>query len=109
MLMSIGIWAALGCLTLKLWSFAIFWMIFSLFRRTSVSLMMQAILALMEVSLTKDEFVVKDVLVRANAFDLDHYPLTFKLLIKKTRPKNVQRKVYWYRTGNFKGLQETYM
>lgn len=50
---------------------------------------------------------MKDVLVHPNAFDSDHHPLTFKLHVKTTRPKNAQRKVYCYRRGDFKGLQET--
>ena len=54
-----------------------------------------------------DEFLVDDVLVHPNAFDSDHHPLTFKLHVKKTRPRNAQRKVYCYRSGDFNGLRES--
>ena len=54
-----------------------------------------------------DEFLVDDVLVHPNAFDSDHHPLSFKLHVKKTRPRNAQRKVYCYRSGDFNGLRES--
>ena len=49
---------------------------------------------ILDLVLTNDEFLVDDVLVHPNAFDSDHHPLTFKLHVKKTRPRNAQRKVY---------------
>ena len=62
---------------------------------------------ILDLVLTNDEFLVDDVLVHPNAFDSDHHPLTFKLHVKKTRPRNAQRKVYCYRSGDFNGLRET--
>ena len=62
---------------------------------------------ILDLVLTSDEFLVDDVLVHPNAFDSDHHPLTFKLYVKKTRPRNAQRKVYCYRSGDFNGLRET--
>ena len=62
---------------------------------------------ILDLVLTNDEFLVNDVLVHPNAFDSDHHPLTFKLHVKKTRPRNAQRKVYCYRSGDFNGLRET--
>lgn len=46
-------------------------------------------------------------MVHRNAFDSDHHPLTFELYVKKTRPRNDQRKVYCYRSGDLNGLCET--
>ena len=62
---------------------------------------------ILDLVLTNDEFLVDDVLVHPNAFDSDHHPLTFKLHVKKTRPRNAQCKVYCYRSGDFNGLRET--
>ena len=49
---------------------------------------------ILDLVLTNDEFLVEDILMHPNAFDSDHHPLTFKLHVKKTRPRNAQRKVY---------------
>ena len=62
---------------------------------------------ILDLVLANDEFLVEDVLVHPNAFDSYHHPLTFKLYVKKTMPRNAQRKVYCYRTGHFNGLRET--
>ena len=62
---------------------------------------------ILDLVLTNDEFLVDEVLVHPNAFDSDHDPLTFKLNVKKTRPKNAQRKVCCYKSGDFNGLRET--
>lgn len=48
---------------------------------------------ILDLVLTNNEFLVEDVLVHQNAFDSDHHPLTFKLRVKTTRPKNAQHKV----------------
>ena len=59
---------------------------------------------ILDLVLTNDEFLVEDVLVHPNGFDSDHHPVTFKLHVRKTRPRNAQRKVYCYKKGNFNGL-----
>ena len=48
---------------------------------------------ILDLVLTNNEFLVRDVSVHPNAFDFDHSPLTFTLVAKSNRPKNVQRKV----------------
>ena len=46
---------------------------------------------ILDLVLTNDEFLVEDILVHPNAFPSEHHPLTFKLHVKKTRPRNAQR------------------
>ena len=62
---------------------------------------------ILDLVLTNDEFLVDDILVDPNAFDSDHHPLTFKLHVTKTRPRNTQLKVHCHRSGDFNGLRET--
>ena len=62
---------------------------------------------ILDLVLTNDEFLVDDILVHPNAFDSDHHPLTFKLHVTKTRPRNAQLKVHCHRSGDFNGLRET--
>ena len=62
---------------------------------------------ILDLVLTNNEFLVRDVSVHPNAFDSDHSPLTFTLVAKSNRPKNVQRKVYCYKRADFIGLRET--
>ena len=52
---------------------------------------------ILDLVFTNNEFLVRDVSVHPNAFDSDHSPLTFTLVAKSNRPKNVQRKVYCYK------------
>lgn len=62
---------------------------------------------ILDLVLTNNEFLVRDVSVHPNAFDSDHSPLTFTLVAKSNRAKNVQRKVYCYKKADFTGLRET--
>lgn len=56
--------------------------------------------------LTNNDLIV-EVVVRPNAFDSDHHPLTFKLHAKMRRPDNVSGKVYCYKKADFHGLQNS--
>ena len=62
---------------------------------------------ILDLVLTNNEFLVRDVSVHPNAFDSDHSPLTFTLVAKSNRAKNVPRKVYCYKKADFTGLRET--
>ena len=61
---------------------------------------------ILDLVLTNNEFLVRDVSVHPNAFDSDHFPLTFTLVAETNRPQNVQRKVYCYKKADFIGLRE---
>ena len=62
---------------------------------------------ILDLVLTNNDYLVRDVSVHPNAFDSDHFPLTFTLVAKFNRPKNVQRKVFCYKKADFAGLHET--
>ncbi|XP_068739259.1 uncharacterized protein [Montipora capricornis] len=63
---------------------------------------------ILDLVLTNNEFLVRDVSVHPNAFDSDQSPLTFTLVATESnRLKNVQRKVYCYKKADFIGLRET--
>ena len=47
---------------------------------------------ILDLVLTNNEFLVRDVSVHPNAFDSDHFPLAFTLVAKFNRPKNVKFK-----------------
>ena len=53
--------------------------------------------SILDLVLTNNDFLVENVVVRPNAFDSDHHPLTFKLHARMRRPDNVRRKVYCYK------------
>lgn len=56
---------------------------------------------ILDLVFTNNEFLVGDVSVHPNAFDSDHFPLAFTLVAKSNRPKNVQRKVYCYKSADY--------
>ena len=62
---------------------------------------------ILDLVLTNNDLLVEEVVVRPNAFDSDHLPLTFKLHAKMRRPDNVRRKVYCYKKADFHGLQNS--
>ena len=62
---------------------------------------------ILDLVLTNNDLLVEEVVVRPNAFDSDHHPLTFKLHAKMRRPDNVRRKVYCYKKADFHGLQNS--
>ena len=62
--------------------------------------------SILDLVLTNNDFLVENVVVRPNAFDSDHHPLTFKLHARMRRPDNVRRKVYCYKRADFQGLKD---
>ena len=54
---------------------------------------------ILDIVLTNNDFLVEDVLVRPNAFDSNHHPLTFKLHAEKSRPNYIQWKFHCYTKG----------
>ena len=47
---------------------------------------------ILDLVLTNNDSLVEEIVVRPNAFDSDHHPLTFQLHAKMRRPDNVQRR-----------------
>jgi len=56
--------------------------------------------SILDLVLTNNDRLVEDVVVRPNAFDSDHYPVTFRIRSRMKRPNNVQRKVYCYKKAD---------
>ena len=62
---------------------------------------------ILDLVLANNDFLVEDVAVHPHAFNSDHHPITFKFHAEMRRPINIQRKVYYYKKADFKGLQAT--
>ncbi|XP_068684890.1 uncharacterized protein [Montipora foliosa] len=62
---------------------------------------------ILDLVLTNNDLLVEEEVVRPNAFDSGHHPLTFKLHAKMRRPDNVWRIVYCYKREDFQGLKNS--
>ena len=62
---------------------------------------------ILDLFLTNNDLLVEEIMVRPDAFDSDHHPLTLKLHAKMRRPDNVRRIDYCCKSANFQGLKNS--
>ena len=62
---------------------------------------------ILDLVLTNNEHLITDVSVHPDSFNSDHFPVSFVINAKLSRPKNVNRKVYCYKKADFDGLRST--